>query len=78
MSVTASRRLINTISVIGLAVSVCLTIYFINLGVFKDMNALRGLVGDNIILGPLIFILLQILQVVIPIIPGGFLVRLAY
>ena len=71
MSVTASRRLINTISVIGLAVSVCLTIYFINLGVFKDMNALRGLVGDNIILGPLIFILLQILQVVIPIIPGG-------
>lgn len=71
MSVTASRKLINTISVIGLAVSVFLTIYFINLGVFKDMNALRGLVGDNIILGPLIFILLQILQVVIPIIPGG-------
>ena len=71
MSVAASRKLINTISIIGLAVSVVLTIYFINLGVFKDMNALRGLVGDNIILGPVIFILLQILQVVIPIIPGG-------
>ncbi len=71
MSVAASRKLINTISIIGLAVSVVLTIYFINLGVFKDMNALRGLVGDNVILGPVIFILLQILQVVIPIIPGG-------
>ena len=71
MSVAASRKLINTISIIGLAVSVVLTIYFINLGVFKDMNALRGLVGDNIILGPVIFILLQILQMVIQIIPGA-------
>ncbi|EOS8032382.1 TVP38/TMEM64 family protein, partial [Enterococcus hirae] len=43
----------------------------INLGVFKDLNSLRGLVGDSIILGPIIFILIQILQVVIPIIPGG-------
>ncbi len=71
MSVAASRKLINTISIIGLAVSVVLTIYFINLGVFKDMNALRGLVGDNIILGPVIFILIQILQMVIQIIPGA-------
>ena len=46
-------------------------IYFINLGVFKDLNALRGLVGDSIILGPIIFVFIQILQVVIPIIPGG-------
>ncbi len=35
------------------------------------MDSLRGLVGDSIILGPIIFILIQILQVVIPIIPGG-------
>ncbi|MDV7771134.1 VTT domain-containing protein [Enterococcus hirae] len=71
MNIAASRKLINFISIIGLVVSIGLTIYFINLGVFKDLNSLRGLVGDSIILGPIIFILIQILQVVIPIIPGG-------
>ena len=71
MSIATSRRIINTISIIGLCLSIALTIYFINLGVFKDINALRGLVGNSVILGPIVFILLQILQVVIPIIPGG-------
>lgn len=71
MSIATSRRIINAISIIGLGLSIALTIYFINLGVFKDINALRGLVGNSVILGPIIFILLQILQVVIPIIPGG-------
>ncbi|EOL41874.1 hypothetical protein RV11_GL001538 [Enterococcus phoeniculicola] len=71
MSVAASRRIINIISIIGIGISIALTIYFINLGVFKDINALRGLVGDSVILGPVIFMLIQVLQVVIPIIPGG-------
>jgi len=68
VSIATSRRIINTISIIGLGLSIALTIYFINLGVFKDINALRGLVGNSVILGPIVFILLQ---VVIPIIPGG-------
>ena len=71
MSIATSRRISNTISIIGLGLSIALTIYFINLGVFKDINELRGLVGNSVILGPIIFMLLQILQVVIPIIPGG-------
>ncbi|WP_430609738.1 TVP38/TMEM64 family protein [Enterococcus sp. DIV0876] len=71
MSIATSRRIINMISIIGLGLSIALTIYFINLGVFKDINALRGLVGNSVILGPIIFICLQILQVVVPIIPGG-------
>ncbi|HFM7894468.1 TPA: TVP38/TMEM64 family protein [Enterococcus faecium] len=71
MNIAASRKLINFISIIGLGLSIALTIYFINLGVFKDLNALRGLVGDSVILGPIIFVFIQILQVVIPIIPGG-------
>ena len=64
MNIAASRKLINFISIIGLGLSIALTIYFINLGVFKDLNALRGLVGDSIILGPIIFVFIQI-------IPGG-------
>ncbi len=71
MNIAVSRKLINFISIIGLGISIALTVYFINLGVFKDLDSLRGLVGDSIILGPIIFILIQILQVVIPIIPGG-------
>lgn len=71
MNVAVSRKLINFISIVGLGISIALTIYFINLGVFKDLDSLRGLVGESIILGPIIFILIQILQVVIPIIPGG-------
>lgn len=71
MNVAVSRKLINFISIVGLGISIALTIYFINLGVFKDLDSLRGLVGDSMILGPIIFILIQILQVVIPIIPGG-------
>lgn len=71
MNVAVSRKLINFISIVGLGISIALTIYFINLGVFKDLDSLRGLVGDSIILGPIIFLLIQILQVVIPIIPGG-------
>lgn len=71
MSIATSRKLINVISIVGIGVSIALTIYFVHLGVFKDINALRGLIGDKVIMGPILFILLQILQVVVPIIPGG-------
>lgn len=71
MSIALSRKIINAISIAGIVFSIAVTIYFVKLGVFKDINVLRGIVGDSVILGPIIFILIQILQVVIPIIPGG-------
>jgi Uncharacterized conserved protein len=71
MSIATSRRIMNLISLAGLAATVILAIYFFKLGVFRDMHALQGLVGNSIILGPIVFILIQIIQVVIPIIPGG-------
>lgn len=71
MSIALSRKIINCISIVGIIATIAVTIYFMRLGVFKDVNALRGLVGDSVILGPLVFILVQIVQVVIPIIPGG-------
>lgn len=71
MNVTTSRRIINWISIIGMVFSVALVIYFFNLGLFDDLYALQNLVGGSLIVGPLIFISLQILQVVFPIIPGG-------
>ncbi|MGX7205765.1 TVP38/TMEM64 family protein [Enterococcus pingfangensis] len=71
MSVVQSRRLLNIISLTGIALTISVTIYFYHLGVFNDMNSLRQLIGHSPIAGPLIFILIQIVQVVIPIIPGG-------
>lgn len=71
MSVVQSKRLLNIISLMGIAITVSLTIYFYRLGVFDDMNSLRQLVGHSPIAGPIIFIFIQIVQVVIPIIPGG-------
>lgn len=71
MNVAVSRRIMNIVSLVGIGFSVALTIYFYNLGVFKDMQSLRGLVGTSTVTGPIIFVLIQILQVVIPIIPGG-------
>ncbi|WP_207694779.1 hypothetical protein DOK67_0002816 [Enterococcus sp. DIV0212c] len=71
MSIALSRKIINIISIVGIIVTIAVTIYFVRLGVFKDINALRGLVGDSVILGPILFMLIQIIQVVIPIIPGG-------
>ena len=50
MNVAVSRKLINFISIVGLGISIALTIYFINLGVFKDLDSLRGLVGDSMLL----------------------------
>ncbi|MEI5992685.1 hypothetical protein A5880_000207 [Enterococcus sp. 4G2_DIV0659] len=71
MSIALSRKIINCISIMGIIATIAVTIYFIRLGVFKDVEALRGLVGDSVILGPVLFMLIQIIQVVIPIIPGG-------
>lgn len=71
MSVVQSRRLLNIISLMGIALTVSLTIYFYRLGVFNDINSLQQLVGSSPIAGSLIFVFIQIIQVVIPIIPGG-------
>ncbi|MHC5227528.1 TVP38/TMEM64 family protein [Enterococcus sp. LJL99] len=71
MSIALSRKIINIVSIAGIIATIIATIYFMRLGVFKDIDALRGLVGDSVVLGPILFMLLQIIQVVIPIIPGG-------
>ncbi|WYJ77997.1 hypothetical protein DOK78_002653 [Enterococcus sp. DIV2402] len=66
-----NQKILNLISFSGMAVSIILTVYFFQLGVFRDMNALQSLVGHSTLTGPILFVLIQILQVIIPIIPGG-------
>ncbi len=71
MSVAKTKKILNLISFSGMAVSIILTVYFFQLGVFRDMNALQSLVGHSTLTGPILFVLIQILQAIIPIIPGG-------
>ena len=48
-----------------------LVIWFYHLGILNDSNALKDFVNQHSVCGPLVFILVQIFQVVFPVIPGG-------
>ncbi len=61
----------NCITVIGILVTIILCIYGIRLGVFKSPGMLSEFIARAGYLGPVVFIGIQIIQVVIPIIPGG-------
>lgn len=71
MSATISRRLISVTSLMALVGSIALAIYWSRLGLFNNTTALQHYLGQSVLVGPLIFILIQIIQVVIPVIPGG-------
>ena len=71
MQTTTSRKLINLGTVAMLGVSIGLCAYWYHLGVFHDLNSMQGFLSGIGIVGPLVFIAIQIIQVVIPIIPGG-------
>ncbi|MFQ6860593.1 MAG: TVP38/TMEM64 family protein [Beduini sp.] len=45
--------------------------YGLENNLFSDMDSLKQFIAEGGIWGPLIFVLIQIIQVVIPIIPGG-------
>lgn len=71
MNIELSRKIVSFISFCGLVATIIVTIYFYRLGLFKDIHSLRLYIENAAIFGPFIFILLQIIQVVVPIIPGG-------
>ncbi len=71
MSPTVSRRLLNVTTLLVLLATIGLTIYWWRLGVFADLPHLQAYLNGSGLLGPLIFIVIQIIQVVIPVIPGG-------
>lgn len=71
MSITTSRRLINLISLSGFFALIVLAVYFYYLGIFDDIQKLQDFVSQAVLFGPLLFILIQIIQVIVPVIPGG-------
>lgn len=71
MSPEQSRKLINRLTIMSTIIIILLCIYWYNLGIFSSQAAMEAYLADKQIMGPVIFILIQIVQVVIPIIPGG-------
>ncbi|GHN16291.1 TVP38/TMEM64 family protein [Lactobacillus delbrueckii] len=71
MSYEQSRKLINRLTIISTIVIIGLCIYWYQLGIFTSQAKMSAYLAGKKILGPIIFVLIQIIQVVIPIIPGG-------
>lgn len=65
------QRLIQFLGILALLGTFVLVIWFYHLGILNDSNALKDFVNQHRFCGPLVFILVQIFQVVFPVIPGG-------
>ena len=66
-----SSKLINILKIVTTIILILLSIYWYRLGIFTSQEKMKAYLADKQIIGPLIFTLIQIIQVVIPIIPGG-------
>ena len=66
-----TRKLLNIATVISLSVIIVLTIYGVKTGLLTDREQLELLVKKSGVWGPLLFITIQMVQVVLPLIPGG-------
>ena len=65
------EKIFNLLSIIGLLLTVILCIFGYQTGIVTSFDKLQIMIKKSGIWGPMIFILIQIIQVVIPIIPGG-------
>lgn len=65
------KKFLNISSIVGLIATVALIIWGIKVGVFTDQAVLESFLNACGIWAPLVFTLIQAVQVVIPIIPGS-------
>lgn len=65
------QKVIKVLGVLALIASGVFVIWLYRQGILNDSNELKSLVNHYRFWGPLIFILIQIIQVVFPVIPGG-------
>ena len=65
------KLIINMLTVLGTILLIGFMIYGIKEGIFTSPDKLQIFLSKIGIFGPIIFIIIQIVQVVIPIIPGG-------
>ncbi|MFM9330480.1 TVP38/TMEM64 family protein [Paenibacillus mesotrionivorans] len=65
------KRVFHVISMAGLLLTVILVVYGWHTGMLTSLDMLKSTVHKTGAWGPAVFVLLQIVQVVIPILPGG-------
>lgn len=65
------RHLINLATLIVVIALVVVTIYWYDLGILSDVKVLQSYIARLGLTGALFFVVIQVIQVVIPIIPGG-------
>ena len=71
MQKPVSKTLINTIAIGLTAALVLFCVYGWAVGWFRDTDSMRAFVARAGVMGPVVFVIIQILQVVLPFIPGG-------
>lgn len=71
ISAKLSRKLINYATIVTSIIIILLVIHWYHLGIFTSQAKMKAYLANKQVIGPLIFVLIQIVQVVIPIIPGG-------
>ena len=71
IDMTDTKRIFQVTTILGTLFLIGLIFYFLSQGYFTDSTKLQTLLNQTGIFAPLLFILLQIFQVIIPIIPGG-------
>ncbi|WP_320129272.1 TVP38/TMEM64 family protein [uncultured Sphaerochaeta sp.] len=64
-------RYIHILSILGILVCAAFCIYGIHKGIFTSQKAMMAFLAPYGVWGPLLFVLLQLVQVIIPIIPGA-------
>ncbi|WP_317336045.1 TVP38/TMEM64 family protein [Streptococcus orisratti] len=65
------QKVIKVLGVLALIASGVFVIWLYRQGILNDSNELKTLVKHYRFWGPLVFIMIQIIQVVFPVIPGG-------
>ncbi|HEL0008921.1 TPA: TVP38/TMEM64 family protein [Streptococcus equi subsp. zooepidemicus] len=65
------QKVIKLLGSLALVGSFLLAFWFYRLGILNDSNGLKDLVHSHKVFGPLVFVGVQIVQIVFPIIPGG-------
>lgn len=71
MNKKTTKWILNITTMICMTAIVIFVIYGMREGLFTDRTKMEAIIGKGGIWAPLLFILIQLVQVVIPIIPGG-------
>lgn len=66
------KKFFHVLGIISIILSIALIIYLIKgLDILNNPDALAQLIKEHLFLGTILFFIIQIIQVIIPIIPGG-------